>query len=429
MAEQTKMAVIGGGSPFVLSLLHGLMEQAERWHAGGREILLSLYDIAPERAERWARYAVVARRVTGLPIVAEVAADRDDSLRDATLILLSAGAPDAYSLGERMREKYAFPRHSIHDGPPGFAAAKRLFPMCRELGEAITRRTPDGLLLLLPNPTDALANAAARATGAHAAGLCVEVEHLREHLAYYFGLSWQSIELDHAGVNHDGWTLRLRIDGQDGYPRLHERILALPEREDFHPGNYGMVQVYRATGALRSSAYHNWPLEIASYAGPQPRAAFGVPREQVLRAADEAMRRGEVMDAQTHLHPERQPVKYLGTGRALERLLWARATDEPQTASLQVRNDGAVANLPPDVQVEVPTVAQGARLRPRVLGALPEHLAGTTRLLAIQRKLEADYLLDGRKETLLRALMTVPTIAPVDTFLAFADELHALKWD
>lgn len=425
MPESVRIAVIGGGSPFVLSFIHGLAANAARWIASGFAIHLSLYDLAPERAARWARYADVAYRQTGLPIRASVAGSRDEALRDSRLVLVSAGAPDAYSLAHAMRDQYGFPYHSIHDGPPGFAAAKRLYPFCRDIGEAAMRLSPRALVLLLPNPTDALANAVARATGANVAGLCVEVEHLRDHLAYYTRRSPESIQLEHAGVNHDGWTLRLWIDGADGYPLLRDAIPALPERDDFHPGNWGMVRVYEATGLLRSSAYHNWPLEVGSFAGPAKWESFGVNREDVLRLADAAIRDGGMIDPREDLHPERRPVKYGGTGVALERILWGQASRQPQIVAMQVRNDGAVTNLPNDVQVEVPTVICGESRFPRAMGSLPERIAGTTRLLAIQRKLEADYLLDGKKRTLLDALMAFPTVAPVGTLIDYAEELHA----
>jgi hypothetical protein len=50
MPEAAKMSVIGGGSPFVLALLHGLGGRAGLWRDSGGQALLSLYDIAPERA-------------------------------------------------------------------------------------------------------------------------------------------------------------------------------------------------------------------------------------------------------------------------------------------------------------------------------------------------------------------------------------------
>lgn len=422
MPESVKACVLGGGSPFVLTLLYGLTRAAERWQSV--DLLLSLYDVVPERAERWKAYGEVLRRRVGLSLRVEIAPTRDEAMRDARLTLVSIGAPDAHELAHKMRKKYGFPFHSIHDGPPGFAAAKRLFPLCREIGEAQNRLCPKGFLLLLPNPTDALANAVARATGAHVAGFCVEVEHLRDHLAYYTGISRDRFQLDHAGVNHDGWVLRLWLDGEDGYPFLHDLLLELPQREDFHPGNWGLVQIYRATGYLRSSAYHNWPIPVGTFSGSAPWSGFD--RAEVLRLVDEAIRTETLLDNRESLHPEHRPVKYAGTGIALERILFGQATRQPQIVPLQVRNDGAISNLPDDVQVEVPTVVWGEAHFARAMGPLPEFLAGTTRLLALQRKYEADWLLDSRLETLRRALFCLPTIAPVETLDAYAKELHTL---
>ncbi|MDA1192225.1 MAG: hypothetical protein O3A46_11160 [Candidatus Poribacteria bacterium] len=423
MATRTKMSVIGGGSPFVLCLVHGLAERADRWAAANIEIDLSLFDLVPERAERWKAYGSVLRERLGLPLTVEVADTREQCLRDTRVALLSAGAPDAYGLAHRMRDKYDFAYHSIHDGPPGFAAAKRLYPFCREIGDEMARLSSNGLLLILPNPTDTLANAVARSTGANAVGMCVETEHSRDHLAHYLGVSRDAVEFDHVGVNHDGWITALRIDGEDGYPRVRDEIGGWMSREDFHPNNVGWVKICEATGYLRSSPYHNFPIPVGNYPNPNPTAHFGVSREAIEKEVDACIAERRVLDVLMSEHPERRRIKYFGTGVALEKVLWGRTTGYEERVGLQVRNDGAISNLPDDVQVEVPTRVQGDTCKGYPMGDIPESVGGITRLLAMQRHLEADWLLDGKRDTLLAALMTVPNVASVKTMVEYADEL------
>lgn len=429
MAQQAlrlKLAVIGGGSAFTLCVLQGAVCHADRWRGSGVPLHVALFDTTPDRCARWVAYGRVLAGKLGLPLTVEACATRDDALRDADVVMLTAGFRDAETLAHRLPGEYGFHPQSIHDGPPAFAFAAKVWPFCRQLADDIARLAPASLTLVLPNPTDALAEAMELHADIACAGLCVEVEHLRDHLAYYFSLAPDSISLDHGGVNHDGWILRMQINGQDGYPLLHEGILALPQHPDFHPGCFGMVSVYQATGYLRSSAYHNWPLDTPPYQGPRRYEEFAYPGGDRLAAVDTAIAEGIPLDVPTDVHPERSVVKYLGTGRAISRVLLARAGVATEVVSLQVRNNGAVPNFPPDVMVEVPAIVQGARMVPLAVGELPEWLGGTTRLLAVQRRELARYLLNGDRDTLRQALLTLPTIRRIDVLSAFADEVHRI---
>jgi len=422
-----KLAVIGGGSGFVLCVLQGIAEYAERWRGAGVNILVSLFDIRPEAAQRWVAYGEVVGRKLGIPMTVECSDSREQALTDADVVMFSVGFREAAELAEQMRQRFGFDLHSIHDGPPAFAFSAKVWPFCAELAEEIARLAPSSLTLVLPNPTDVLAEAMSRYSGIDAAGFCVEVEHLRDHLAFYFGYSTDEIVLHHAGVNHDGWVLQFNIRGEDGYALLHERILALPEHPHFHPGNFGMVSIYRATGYLRSSAYHNWPMQTPRYEGPRTWEEFAVSAEDGKAVLERAVAAGELLNIPADLHPERRVVKYLGTGRAVSRLMLARATGSPEVVPLQVPNAGAVANFPADVRVEVPAVVLKSMVIPMAVGEVPEWLGGTTRLLALQRKLHAEYLISGSKDSLVQALLTLPTVAPVNVLMEYADVVHSLR--
>ncbi len=120
-------------------------------------------------------------------------------------------------------------------------------------------------------------------------------------------------------------------------------------------------------------------------------------------------------------------MRYPATGRAIVRFGVAWAGGPPSVGALQVENHGAVANFPPDTRVEVPALVRERELKPLAIGVLPECLGGITRLLALQRRRHADYLLDGRRETLVEALFTYPAVSSIDSLRRYADEVHALE--
>ena len=426
MQATAKMTVIGGGSPFVLVALQGFVQRKERWANWDGELLVDLYDVAPERTGRWVRYGELIARTTGIPLRVRSCAERREAVADAHVVLCSVGLPGLHQAAQEARERFGFHPHCIHDGPPAFLYAAHLYPFNKALAEEMAEAAPDGWLLILPNPTDTLAEAVARATGVPVAGFCVEVEQTRDYLAYYLGVPVDSVVLHHAGVNHGGWILRLDVGGEDGYARYHDELLRLSERADFHPGNFDMVELYRATGYLRSSAFHNWPYEIrCPYRGPNVWERFGLHRPERDALLEEALDQGRLLELRPDVHPDRWPINFGGTGRALADLLWSRVTGERTVLPLQVPNDGAVTNWPDDLRLEVPTAVGRDAWDTVPVGEMPAWLGEQTRMLAHQRLLAAEYLVTGDRETLRQALLAFPLAAPLDVLRDYATVVHA----
>jgi hypothetical protein len=57
---------------------------------------------------------------------------------------------------------------------------------------------------------------------------------------------------------------------------------------------------------------------------------------------------------------------------------------------------------------------------------VPEAVGGITRLLSIQRKLFADYLVTGDKRALDLAAGAIPNLTKTEKVAAFADYVHSL---
>jgi alpha-galactosidase/6-phospho-beta-glucosidase family protein len=417
-----KLAYIGGGSLFVPSIVNGIA-QALRESAVPFAVELALYDIAPERAARMADYARVVARAWDVPIHASLPPTRDAALDGAGVVMVSVWLHGEHARIDRLWQELGF--ELPEEGPAAVAWAVACAPWSLAVAADMRRLCPGALFVTLMNPTDIITGIAGEAGGVRAAGLCVEVDGLRGALAYYFDVPYESIALTHAGVNHDGWVLDLRVDGQDGYVLWADRWDEIQRDPDFHPGNRGIPATMALMGRLRSSGYHHWPLEIAQSPAESARwSAWRSKRETFEAAVTEALRSGTPITDPPGIHPERSALNYPYTGLAVGRLLRAIATGAPEVLPLQVPNAGAIANFPPKAIVEVPVQVHGSTLIPQPVGELPEWLGGTTRLLAIQRRLVIDYLLDRELMTLKRALATLPLFGTVQQLTRFAESVH-----
>ncbi len=418
-----KLAYIGGGSMFVPSIVNGI-GQVMQGSSTPFEVELALYDIYPETAVRMQAYAEVVRKAWGVPLHASVSGSRQEALQNADLVLVSAWLQEEHERLERLWQRlgYEYPE----DGLGVVAWAVACAPWSLEVAAEMAKACPQALFLTLMNPTDVLAGLIEAAGGVRAAGLCVEVDGLHGALAYYFGVPFESILLKHAGVNHDGWVLEMSVDGQDGYRRWRDRWRDLVKDPDYHPGNRGILPILELTGHLRSSAYHNWPYEVSESLEEAARwGSWRGKREIYHEALEQALKTGVPIDDPPGIHPERSRLNYPFTGLTMGKLLQSMATGQPNVIPLQIPNRGAIANLPEDAIVEIPTCVQGKDLQGQPVGELPEWLGGATRLLAIQRRLIITYLLDRQLATLKRALAVLPMLAPVQQLNEYAEALHS----
>lgn len=417
-----KIAYLGGGSLFVPSTVHGLGRVLQRDNERFA-VELALYDIVPAKAERMRAYVELVRRTWQVPLFAAVPATRQEALEGAHIVIASPWLEEAHARLDRLMERLGFQLPEEGPAVAGWALASA--PWCLEVAAEMRSLCPDALFVTLMNPTDVLAGVVQACGGVQAAGLCVEVDGLRGALAHYYRVPYEEIELDFAGVNHDGWVLGLRVNGRDCYAEWRARWHEAESTAYFHPGNLGIRPILELTGHFRSSAYHNWPYQVEP---PPDREARWAPwrgkRERYQIALERALLEGKPIADPPHVHPERSSLNYPYTGLTVARLVESIATGRTNVLPLQVLNRGAVANFPPDVIVEVPTRVQGRTLTPLPVGELPDWLGGYTRLLAIQRRLVVEYVANRRLETLRQALAVLPMFATVQQLLQYAEALH-----
>lgn len=444
-ADRFRIAYVGGGSRFVVTLLHGLAGQAEQLRSLGsprRPIELVLLDPDAGRAGEMARYAEIAAAQTGLPIRPTVTADQAAALQGADWVI--------FSIGMHRQEQEAIQRfgrrlpRGIHGetGPMTAIVAAAVWPTLRRIGRDMQRLCPHALFSTLVNPTDVLAAAVERSFGIRSIGLCVEVGGLIGFLAYYLGVPAAAIQLEHIGVNHVGWVSRWTVGGQDGDPIFRDRIPARLGAADWYPQCHLLVGLHRTLGYLRSSAYHVWPFDRPWTDADHEQlnrwlatCLPGWPSKSAYRQAmlEAALRDGRMMPDPdgTKVHPEAAPYTYPDTRHVLGAVAAGLAGGQGGPVALQVPNRGTNPTMPPNAWIEVPAAVRAGVLFPQTVPVVPQWLIGQTALIAEQRACLADWLAtgdDGRgggPKALAQALVTMGDAAHADALLDLAAELPA----
>ena len=418
------IVVIGAGSmSFGRGMIADLL-QAEALRGKGTEIWL--VDLDEAALDRMARFAALVKAHTGSDAVLYATADRTEALPGASYVL-TAVSTRRYELWEqdfRVPLSHGF-RHPLgENGGPGalFHALRSMelvIPICRD----IERLCPDALLLNFTNPEARVLDAILHLTRVKAAGLCHGVFSAIQFISRYLDIPEESFELTSAGINHFFVVLKAidKASGRDLLPGLLEQVKHDPQfppsvwktlidvfdwltyKSDDHIGEY-----------LRYGAEFTgtrWPygLERRAVGGPRPGPGFdpqpyldGAPLdERALRLS------GEI------------PAPVIG---AIETGQAARFD------AVNVLNDeGYIENLPRDVVVEIPAIADAGGLHPIHVGPLPEAPAAYIRTqTSIQRILTEAYRTRSRK-LLLQALLLDPFVDSVREARKLLDEMLDLQ--
>lgn len=433
MSEPFKITYVGGGSRFVVTLLHGLVAQSEALLSLGRSVELALLDPDKGRAGDTARYAEITSNQTGLPVATEVTDDQQAALEGAGLVIFSAGLwGRIMPVRKRLLDQIGVGHGE--SGPSVAVEAAALWPFLRRLGEDMRRLAPRATFATLVNPTDVQAAAFEKAFGIPSVGMCVEVPALAGWLSYYLEVPHREIELKHIGANHVGWTSEWTVSGRDGRPLFEERIPERMKGDDWYPHPTFLVRIYRATGYLRASAYHHWPFQTeweeefyrqsdaffaTCLAGWKGKREY---REAMFRKALEEGRMIEEPE-DTKVHPEAMAYTYPHTRHTLGALVVGLAGGSGGPVPLQVRNGASNPHLPPDAWLEVPTRVEKGKLLPQTVPPLPDWLFRDTETVLDQRRMLADWLAGRDERGLVKGLLTRPGEAQLRDLLKLAEEL------
>src|SRR5689334_7464125 len=211
-----KICLVGAGSTvFAQNILGDVLSSQ-----GGSDYVISLFDI-------------VARRICEAlkldKVRVEATLDRRAALRGSDFVILMmqvGGYKPATVTDFDVPKKYGL-KQTIADtlGIGGIFRGLRTIPFMVDMASDMRELCPDALLLNYTNPMSILTQAVYEAFPEQkVVGLCHNVQNTAKDLAEYLDVTVVRLSYDCAGINHQTWFLKLRIDGEDAYPRLWQAM-------------------------------------------------------------------------------------------------------------------------------------------------------------------------------------------------------------
>jgi 6-phospho-beta-glucosidase len=396
-----KIAVVGGGSTYTPELIEGFHTRRDRLPVDE----LVLHDIDEERLSV---VGGLARRILDRhewPGQLVVTRDRDRALdgADYVIVQLRVGGQAARLVDETLPLEYGCIGQET-TGPGGFAKALRTVPVVLDIARETERRGAKGAWLIdFTNPVGIVMQALLD-QGHRAIGLCNSAMGFQRRFAHLLGVPPERVLLDHVGLNHLTWERAVMVDGEDRLPELIEKFA------DQVAGDIGLpADLIRLLGA------------VPSYYLRYFYATDEVLREQV--SGRKKSRAEEVMEIERGLLEMYRDPNLTEKPALLERrggayyseaaaqLIASLQADSQDQQVVDIRNDGALPDLPDDAVVEIPARvgsegANAARLEP-----LAPEMLGLVQQVKAYERLTVLAAVEGDRDTALKALLANPLVA------------------
>jgi alpha-galactosidase len=416
MPKTIKIVFLGASSAsFGLNMFRDLC--ANREFSGSTLVLVGRNK---DRLARSAQLAKFLNERSGAGMNIEFTVDRRAALDGASFVVNSAAVDRLrlWKLDFEVPKKYGI-RHTLGEnaGPGGLFFTLRTIPMIFDFIRDIEELCPKALFINFSNPESRIILALAKYSRIHAIGLCHGVFIARSFAANIMELPPDLVEVSSAGLNHFQCLLRIwhRDTGEDLYPLLREK------EKTFDPSFEPLTRLmFRAFGYwLGCGDSHLGEFLPYGYEGGCGEHGYNFSQDERDRAAFDAtvnaVLSGSRPSPEDWLKPsgERGAAVIAGVLHNQKRMI----------ESGIVHNQGVIPNLPRDLAVEVPVMADDAGIHPISLGPLPAPVASLMAIQANVQQLAVEAAIHGSKEMALQALLIDPVTNSAAAAVKLLDEL------
>ncbi len=397
-----RIAVVGAGSTYTPELVEGFARRADR-------LLVDELVLMDPDLERLAPVAGLTERMldrADLPTRLTVTDNRSAALdgADYVLVQLRIGGQAARHIDETLPHRFGVLGQET-TGPGGFAKALRTVPVVLELAEEAARRAAPGAWIVdFTNPVGIVTQALLDA-GARAIGLCNVAIGLQRRLASHFDVAADRVELEHVGLNHLTWERAVRVDGEDRLPEL------LAREGEWLADEMGIpVELMRELGAIPSyylRYFYQRDEVLAAQLKGRSRAEEVADIERDLLE----LYRDPALDHKPDLLERRGGAFY---SEAAAQLIASLHLSQGDVQVVNVRNDGALPDLPASAVVEIPARIDAAGATALPLAPLAPELRGLVQAVKAYEELAVKAAVSGNRTVAVKALLAHPLVGRFD---------------
>ncbi len=280
-------------------------------------------------------------------------------------------------------------------GPGGIIRALRTIPVVLDIAREMERVCPDAWIINYANPEGAICLALQKYTKIRNFGLCHGTPDMAKQLAeQVFDVPIECFSYRAAGINHLTWFTDLRVDGEDVYPELKERLKSsgFDKKEPISAQLFEIYGLYPAPGDRHVGEFFPHYMkekvlrkEDYEWKNNDFKVVDGW-REEAKQLFDEVRSQGSGYE------------RFLeGSGETAAYFIRSLETGTVSSEMVNVINQGYIDNVSSGIIVELPTYIDHFGLHPQKIGKLPDGIAaqcdrlGREYALMVEAAAKCDY--------------------------------------
>lgn len=415
--ESVKIVTIGGGSSYTPELVEGFINRYDTLPI--KE--LCLVDI-PEGKEKLETVGALAQRMVkkaGLPMKVTLSYDRREALKGADFVTtqMRIGRLPARILDERIPISHGMIGQETN-GAGGMFKAFRTIPIILDIVKDIQEICPDAWLINFTNPAGMVTEAIYRYTDfKRAIGLCNVPVNMVSGFAKMLNAKEEDVTMEIQGVNHFIFATDVFVNGVSRFDELLDRYANLKEEDTIQMKNF--VSLPYSPSFIKGlkaipCPYHNYYFYTKEQLEEeQEQFKTGTVRGEVVSKTED-----ELFELYGHEELAVKPkqlemrggAKYSDAACNLIQSIYNNTGD---IQYVDVRNNGAIADLPMDSAVEVACRITADGPKPVATGALKLPISGYVHMMKSFERLVCEAAVTGDRDLAVTALNINP-LCPSD---------------
>lgn len=415
--ESVKIVTIGGGSSYTPELVEGFINRYDTLPI--KE--LCLVDI-PEGKEKLETVGALAQRMVkkaGLPMKVTLSYDRREALKGADFVTtqMRIGRLPARILDERIPISHGMIGQETN-GAGGMFKAFRTIPVILDIVKDIQEICPDAWLINFTNPAGMVTEAIYRYTYfKRAIGLCNVPVNMVSGFAKMLNAKEEDVTMEIQGVNHFIFATDVFVNGVSRFDELLDRYANLKEEDTIQMKNF--VSLPYSPSFIKGlkaipCPYHNYYFYTKEQLEEeQEQFKTGTVRGEVVSKTED-----ELFELYGHEELAVKPkqlemrggAKYSDAACNLIQSIYNNTGD---IQYVDVRNNGAIADLPMDSAVEVACRITADGPKPVATGALKLPISGYVHMMKSFERLVCEAAVTGDRDLAVTALNINP-LCPSD---------------
>ncbi|MGE7878458.1 6-phospho-beta-glucosidase [Peribacillus muralis] len=411
-----KIATIGGGSSYTPELIEGFIKRFDELPI--KELWLVDIEAGKEKLEIVGSLARRMVEKAGVPMEIHLTMDRRQALQNADFVTtqMRVGLLDARVKDERIPLELGLIGQETN-GAGGLFKGLRTIPVLLEIAEEMQELCPDAWLINFTNPAGMVTEALLRySSHKKVIGVCNVPFNMHLSISKMLGVEMKRVHIDFAGLNHMVFGIHVFVDDREVTNEVLE-MLANPEiqltMKNIAPLPWNR-RFLKSLGVV-PCPYHRYYYKTSTILEEELEAfKSGQTRAEIVKTLEAGLFELYKDDALAIKPPQLEQRGGAYYSDAACNVISSIYNDKKDIQVLNVKNNGALAEIDFESAVEVSCIVTKNGPIPMTMGKLPVQILGLIQQIKSFERIGAEAAVTGSYDKALLALTINPLIPSDD---------------